>query len=238
MTFETIAFEKRGAAAWVTLNRPDVLNAFNVRMRDELYEVCGAVRDDDEIRAVVFRGAGRAFCAGADLTEFGTAPSPTAARRIRFARDLWERLAALRVPRIAALHGFVVGSGVELALLCDLRIAAEGTTFRLPEAHLGMIPAAGATQTLPRVAGVGVALSLILTGRAVEADEAARLRIVTWVVPPERLEDETTEVADSLCRLDPRVVAGVLRAVHEGVDLPLAQGLQLEARLAAGGAER
>src|SRR5919202_6043029 len=98
MTFPTVIYEKRGAAAWVTLNRPEVLNAYNIQMRDDLFEVFSAVRDDDEVAALVVRGAGRAFCAGADLTEFGTAPSPTVARRVRFARDVWALLQAIPVP--------------------------------------------------------------------------------------------------------------------------------------------
>ncbi len=238
MTFETVLFEKHSCAAWVTLNRPDVLNAFDVAMRDDLFEVVAAVRDDDEIRALVFRGAGRAFCAGADLTEFGTTPSPTAARRIRFARDLWERLAALPIPKVASMHGYVIGSGLELALLCDLRVAAEGTTFRLPEAQLGMIPAAGATQTLQRVAGMGKALSIVLTGQTFDATEAEQAGILTCVVPAERLDDETADLVKHLCELEPAVVSAVIRAVHEGYDLPLPQGLRLENRLAAAGASR
>src|SRR5215216_3941014 len=144
--FDTIDYAIRDGVAWVTLNRPAVLNAYNMRMRDELYEVLSAVRDDAEVRAMVVRGAGRAFCAGADLTEFGTAPSPTEARRIRFARDVWSVLSGLEIPTVAALHGFVFGSGLEMALFCDLRLAASGTLLGLPEVRLGMIPAAGGTQ--------------------------------------------------------------------------------------------
>src|SRR5205807_10412247 len=132
-----------------------------------------------EVRVVVLRGAGRAFCAGADLTEFGTAPSPTAARRIRFARDVWSLLGHLAVPSIAALHGYVFGSGLEMALFCDLRIAAEGTEFAMPEVQRGLIPAAGGTQTLPRAVGVGPALDLLLTGRRFDAAEASRLGIIS-----------------------------------------------------------
>jgi enoyl-CoA hydratase/carnithine racemase len=112
VTFETVVYEKRDSVAWLTLNRPAVLNAYNLQMRDELFELLAAVRDDDEVRVCVLRGAGRAFCAGADLTEFGTAPSPTAARRIRFARDVWALLGELPVPTIAVLHGFAFGSGL------------------------------------------------------------------------------------------------------------------------------
>lgn len=233
MTYETLIYEQRNAIAWVTLNRPDVLNAYNLRMRDELYEVLSAVRDDSELRVLVLRGAGRAFCAGADLTEFGSAPSPTAARRIRFARDVWKMLAELGVPTVAAVHGFVFGSGLEIALLCDLRLAAEGTQFSFPEVRLGMIPAAGGTQTLPRVCGLGHALDLMLTGRKVETREALRLGLVTQVVPAAQLATETENLAQQLAALDPRAVRAVRRAVRDGLELPLAEGLRLETHLAA-----
>ncbi len=234
MTFETVRYELRGTAAWVTLDRPDVLNAYNIRMRDELFEVFSAVRDDPNVRVVVLRGAGRAFCAGADLTEFGTAPSPTAARRIRFARDVWDLLYGLDVPTVAVLHGFAFGSGLEIALFCDIRIAAEGTLFGLPEVRLGMIPAAGGTQTLARVCGIGHALDLLLTGRRIEAAEAVRLGIVSRVVAADRLVMEAEALARDLAELDPGAVRAVRRAVREGADVPLEEGLRLEARLAAG----
>jgi enoyl-CoA hydratase/carnithine racemase len=233
VTFETVVYEKRQSVAWLTLNRPAVLNAYNLRMRDELFELLAAVRDDDEVGALVLRGAGRAFCAGADLTEFGTAPSPTAARRIRFARDVWALLAGLPVPTVAALHGFAFGSGLELALFCDLRLAAEGTRIGLPEVRLGFIPAAGGTQTLSRACGLSKALELLLTGRSVEADEALRLGLVSRVVPAERLETEADALARDLANLDRRAAQAVRRAVVEGADLPLEQGIRLEAALAA-----
>ncbi len=233
MSFDTLLYEKVESVASVTLNRPEVLNAYNVRMRDELFEVLAAVRDDADVRAVIFRGAGRAFCAGADLTEFGTAPSPTTARRIRFARDVWSQLYELPVPTVAALHGFVFGSGLEIALFCDVRLAAAGTQLGLPEVQLGMIPAAGGTQMLARVCGLGAALDLLLTGRRIDSDEALRLGLVSCVVPAEELERQARGWADELAALNPAAVAAVRRAVREGADLTLEQGLQLEARLAA-----
>jgi enoyl-CoA hydratase/carnithine racemase len=233
VSFETVVYEKGERVAWVTLNRPERLNAYSMQMRDELDEVFAAVRDDTEVGALVIRGAGRAFCAGADLTEFGTAPSPTVARRIRFARDVWGVLQSLAVPTIAQLHGFAFGSGLELALFCDLRLAATGTQISLPEVRLGMIPAAGGTQTLARVCGLGAAIDLLLTGRRVEADEALRLGILSRVVPAEQLETEVDQLARDLAALDARVVSAARRAVREGADLPLEQGLRLEATLAA-----
>lgn len=233
MSFETINYEKVDGLALVTLNRPAVLNAYNVAMRDELYEVFSAVRDDADVRVLLLRGSGRAFCAGADLTEFGTSPSPTAARRIRFARDVWGLLHGLDVPSIAALHGFVFGSGLELALMCDLRLTEEGTEFGLPEVRLGMIPAAGATQMLTRICGQGRALDLLLTGRRVGATEALSMGLITGVVPAGQLMDEAERLADCLARLHRPAVRAVRRAVREGADLSLDQGLRLESLLAA-----
>ncbi len=233
MSFDTILFESRNGTAWITLNRPDVLNAYNVRMRDELFDALSAVRDDPEIRVLVLRGSGRAFCTGADLTEFGTAPSPTAARHIRFARDVWALLDGLEVPTIAALHGFVFGSGLEMALFCDLRIATEGTLFGLPEVRLGMIPAAGGTQTLPRVCGLGASLDLLLTGRRVDAAEALRLRLISRIVAPDALPAETDALVADLLTLDSAALRAIKTAVRRGFDLSLPDGLRLEARLAA-----
>ncbi len=230
---ETVLYEKVDGVAWVTLNRPDRLNVYNLRMRDELFEVLCAVRDDPEIRAFVLRGAGRCFCAGADLTEFGTAPSPTIARRVRFGRDVWDVLDGLEVPTVAALHGVALGSGLEMALFCDLQIAAEETVLGFPEVRLGMIPAAGGTQTLPRAAGTSYALDLLLTGRRVQAAEAQRHGMVSRVVPAERLDREVASVAEAVARLDPCAVRAIHHLLRTGVDAPLATGLRREAVLGA-----
>ncbi len=233
MTFRALLYTSVDGIATVTLNRPHVLNAYSVEMRDEFFEVLSAIRDDTEVRVLVLRGSGRAFCAGADLTEFGTAPSPTAARRIRFARDVWTLLHHLRVPSIASLHGFAFGSGLEMALFCDLRIAAQGTLFALPEVRLGMIPAAGGTQTLPRAVGTSYALDLLLTGRRFEAREALQRGLVSWVVPSDQLQSETVMLARRLADLDHRAVLAIRQAVRGGAELPINYGLALEARLAA-----
>jgi enoyl-CoA hydratase/carnithine racemase len=233
VTFETVIYEKDGGLATVTLNRPQALNTYSLHMRDELFEVFSAIADDDEVRVMLLGGAGRAFCAGADLSEFGTAPSPTIARRVRYARDVWGVLHGLEIPKIAVLHGFVFGSGLELALFCDLRIAAEGTQLGFPEARLGMIPAAGGTQTLPRVIGQARALEMLLTGRRIKADEALSIGLVTSVVPADTVQQAGRALADDLLALPPAALRAILQAVHQGRDLPLADALRLEARLAA-----
>ena len=231
---DIVKYSKRGATAHILLNRPAEINAFNVQMRDDLYRVLEAVRDDPDVRVAVLGGTGeRGFCAGADLTEFGTAPSQVIARSVRWERDLWGLFMGVGKPLIAALHGHVIGSGVEIACLCDLRVASEDAVFKMPETALAMAPAAGGTQTLPRAVGVGRAMDLLLTGRRVTAPEARRLGLVHRVVSRDRLAPETERLAGAIASLDPEAVSAVRAAIGEGMDLPLAQGLALERRLAA-----
>jgi len=232
--FDTVIYEKKGHVAHVTLNRPHALNAYSVKMRDDLFEVMSAVRADDEVRVAVLKGAGeKAFCAGADLTEFLTAPSVVRARRIRGVRDLWGLFLKVPQPLIAALHGYVLGSGLEIALFCDLRIAADDAVFGLPEVGLGIIPGAGATQTLPRVAGLPRCLDMLLTGRRFNAEEAYRYGIVSRVVPRERLFAAADEMARQISGHDPAAARKAKQAVARGLDMSLEQGLELERNLAA-----
>jgi enoyl-CoA hydratase/carnithine racemase len=232
--YDTLLYEKRDGIAYVTLNRPQFLNAYNMQMRDDLAEVLSAIRDDDEIRVGLLLGAGeKAFCAGADLREFLTAPSPVVARQIRFDRDVWGLFLSLPQPLIAALHGYVLGSGIEMALCCDLRIASDDARFGLPEVGLGIIPAAGGTQTLPRVVGRGYALELLLTGRWIDAKEARQIKLVNRVVPKKQLGKTVKEIAARIATRDPDVMRCAKRAVGKGLDLPLAAGLDLERILAS-----
>ncbi len=153
--FDTLLYDKQDGIAWVTLNRPEVLNAINMRMRDELWDVMHAVRDDPEVQVVIFKGAGeRAFSAGADISEFGTAPSYVESRRARRERDLWGFILSLEVPLIAAIHGYALGAGIELPMCCDLRIASEDARLGLPEVSLGYIPSAGGRRCQP-LTGIG-----------------------------------------------------------------------------------
>jgi len=231
--FETIIYQKQANIAYVTLNRPQALNVYNLKMRDELYQVLGAIKDDADVRVAVFRGAGeRAFCAGADLSEFLTAPSPLIARQVRWERDIWGLFLSLPQPLIAALHGFVLGSGVEIALCCDIRLASEDVQFGLPEPQLGIIPAAGGSQTLPRVIGGAKALEVLLSGRWLKADEAKKLKLVNRVIPRKELFNQAGRLAEKIAGFDPAAVAGAKQAVTRGLDLTLEQGLELEARLA------
>ena len=233
--FQTLIYEKTDHIGYVTLNRPQALNVYNIRMRDDLYQVLGALRDDPEVRVVIFRGAGeRAFCAGADLSEFLSAPSPVAARQARFGRDVWGLFLSIPQPLIAAVHGYVLGSGIEIALCCDIRIASEDAKFGLPEVGLGIIPAAGGTQTLPRTIGIGKALEMLLANRRLTAEEAYHAGLVNQVVPKNKLLETAEEMARKIASFYPMAVKNAKQAVLRGLDLSLLEGLELERRLALG----
>ena len=228
----TVIYDKDDGVAWIILNRPSVLNAYNIEMRDELYQALEAVRDDPDVAVVILKGEGRAFCAGADLTEFGTAPSLAIARDVRFERDLWATFLSIPKPLIAAIHGYCLGSGVEISLLCDIRIASEEAVFGMPEVSLGMIPAAGGTQTLPRFLGIPNALDLLLTRRRINAAEALEMGLVSKVVERTALYAEAEAVAGRLLSMNQGAVRAAKGAVWQGMDLPLDKALDLEARLA------
>jgi len=231
--FGAILYEKLGSVAQISLDRPHVLNAYNVQMRDGLYQALEAVRDDPEVRAVVLRGQGeRAFCAGADLTEFGTAPSQAIARQVRWERDVWGLLLGLEKPVVAALHGYVLGSGVEMALCCDVRIASEDAQFGMPEVSLGLVPAAGGTQTLPRAVGRGRALELLLGGARINAQEALSMGLVDRVVKGEKLLEAAGSLAQELASRNPEIVAAIKLSVNTGLDMPLIEAMDMERRLA------
>ncbi len=229
----TVLFDKRGQVCFITLDRPGVINAFSVRMRDELYSALEAAKLDPDVRAVLVSGAGeRGFCAGADLTEFGTAPSLTTARQVRWERDLWGLFLSMPKPLVAALHGFVIGSGVEIACLCDLRVASEDAVFRMPETALGMVPAAGGSQTLPRAIGAAPAMQMLLTNPVWDAQTALGFGLVHRVVARADLLADATALAETLAAIPPETIAAVKRAVGEGMDTTLARGLAVEDRLA------
>jgi enoyl-CoA hydratase len=186
------------------------------------------------VRVAIFKGAGeKAFCAGADLSEFLTAPSPAAARRVRFQRDVWRLFLSMPQPLIAAVHGYVLGSGIEMALCCDIRLASEDARFGLPEIGLGIIPAAGGTQTLPRTVGRGKALEMLLTGRWIEAQEAYQIQLVNKIVPRKKLLETARAMAEKIASHDPVAVKYAKQALVRGMELPLNEGLCLEKILAS-----
>ncbi|WP_419551963.1 enoyl-CoA hydratase/isomerase family protein [Candidatus Poriferisodalis sp.] len=215
--------------ATITLCHPP-LNIYDLEMRDGLIEAISAVRDVPDVRCVVLAAEGKHFSVGADLSEFGTAESILDARRIRWDRDPWLLLLHLPVPTLCALHGYALGSGLEMSLLCDLRIASADTVLGLPEVKLGMLPAAGGTQSLTTAIGPAAALPLVLSGRNIDAVEAHRLGIVCEVVPPDDLNGRTAELASELARLDPLTARALRRCLRAANDLPLDHGLATERR--------
>ncbi len=230
----TVLYNVDGPVARLTLNRPERINALNMAIRDGLYETLSSFRDDPALRVAVIRGAGeRGFCAGADLIEFGTAPSQDVARRTRQRRNLWGLLAGVRKPLVAALHGYVIGAGVEIAGLCDIRVASEDAVFALPEVTIGMIPGAGGTQTFPRAVGPGRAMARLLAERGdrMSAGEALAAGLVHRVVPRLELERVVDGMAAALANRDPAVLTAINTAVLDGLDVPFGAGLNLERRL-------
>ncbi|MGF1599664.1 MAG: enoyl-CoA hydratase/isomerase family protein [Acidimicrobiales bacterium] len=219
-----------GPLAIVSLNSPP-LNIFDVAMRDELIGALEAVDDVIDVRAMVLRAEGRHFSAGADLSEFGQADSIFEGRRIRWDRDPWGRLWHLRVPTVVALHGTALGSGFEMSLLCDFRLAAPDTLLGLPETKLGMLPAAGGTQSLTRAVGPHQALPIVALGTTMDAAESLRRGLIHQVV--DAVDDAALELAERLAVLDPATVRAARLATRAAGELPLEQGLAYERRLAS-----
>ena len=230
---EVVTYNVESNIAIISLNRPEHINAFNVQMRDDLYEYLRLFQDDQEAKIAVIRGnGGRGFCAGADLSEFGTAPSQTIARHVRWARDLWGLFMSIDKPIIASLHGFVIGSGIEIASLCDVRIAANDARFRMPEVALGMIPAAGGTQTLPRLIGVDKTMDLILTNKEIDADEARLIGLVDMVVEPKNIYNETISVAQNILSNGEKLNSAIKSVVRLGFEMDINSAVLFESRRA------
>ena len=231
--FEAIQYAKTGHVATITLNRPEVVNAYNVQMRDDLYQTLLAVREDSDVQGVILTGAGpKGFCAGADLREFGTAPSQAVARSVRWERDVWGIMSSLDKPLVAAVHGYCLGSGVEMACLCDFRIATEDAVFSTPEVALGLVPGAGGTQTLIRVVGQARAMELLLTGKRIDAQTALDMGLVTKIVPPGQHVAEAQSLLERVLRHPAAAVAAAKATVYQGMDMPLAHALDAERRRA------
>ena len=228
-----ILFEKDENIAILTLNRPAQLNAVNTAMRDQLYELILAVRDDPTVDAAVIRGAGRGFCSGADLSEFGTEPHVIEKRRIRLQVDVWEEIRKLSKPIAAVMHGFAIGSGLEMAMLCDFRFAAPGTKLSLPESQIGMIPAAGGTQSLPRLALQGAAFQFALGGQRITAEEGYRMKIISRLIEEKELFPYAVDYMKRMVSPDPKTARWIKSLVAHGMDASLEQGVAREKVLAA-----
>jgi len=229
MNGETVVYEVVEHIATVTLNRPDVRNAMNTAMREELFRCFTALATDDEVRAVVVTGAGeRAFSAGADIREFVEPQVPVQLREQRRRLDFRQVMEGCPQPIIAAIRGVALGGGLELALACDIRIAAEDARLGLTEINLAIIPGGGGTQRLPRLVGRGKALEMILTGARIGATEALRLGLVERVVPAGDVLTAAFELARDLAGKAPIALRYAKEAVVKGLQLPLADGLRLE----------
>ena len=232
MADERLHVHTRGAVTEIEFDHPPI-NVYDVATRDALCEVLTAVIADPGVRVVIFTATGEHFSAGADLKEFGTAPSLFAMRDARWGRDVWGLLRAVPVPMLASMQGNAVGFGFELALQCDLRIAADDCVVALPEARVGMLPAGGASQTLPRIVGTSAALAAVITGERVSATDALARGFVDEVVPRAELRARTDARADAIAARPPAAVRTAKEAVWSAADLPLEVGLRREADLAA-----
>jgi len=226
---EPVLVERKGNVALVTLNRPEAMNAINTEMAQSLSRVFSELDSDDETRVIVLTGAGeKAFSAGADLKErVGLSLQGLEAQR-RMLVKAFDAVGSARKPVIAAVNGYALGGGFELALLCDFIIAGDHAKLGLPEVKRGIIPGGGGTQTLPRLVGKAVAKQMIFTGEPIDAQEAFRLGIVVKVVPGSKVVDEALEMAEVIARNAPLAVIQAKRAIDVGVEIDLQSGRAFE----------
>jgi enoyl-CoA hydratase len=234
----TVVYEVKNRIGWITLNRPEAMNAMNQEMSGEIVGACRRAEQDESVGVVVFTGAGdKAFSSGMDLKERAGAPAPPIERRqakiAPEANTTTKAVAAITKPTIAAINGYAVGGGLELALACDLRIAAAGAKVGLAEVRRGIIPGAGGTQRLTRIVGVARALEIALTGQLIDGSEAFRIGLVHQVVAAEELFAAVEGLAETLLKGAPLSLRFIKEAIRKGSELPLEEGLRLEADLAA-----
>jgi enoyl-CoA hydratase len=232
MTFENLLIERDEATAIVTINRPKVLNALNTQTLDELRRAILEIKQDEGVRVVIVTGAGeRSFVAGADINELAV-QTPTSGREHALAgQHVFDLIENLGKPVIAAINGFALGGGCELAMACTLRLAADSARLGQPEIALGLIPGYAGTQRLPRLVGIGKAMEMILTGTPIAADEAQRIGLVNRVVPAAALMAEARTLAVQLAKGAPIAMRYIINAVNKGVEMPFAEACQYEATL-------
>jgi enoyl-CoA hydratase len=230
MPYENILTETRGRVGIVTLNRPRQLNALSDALMDDLGHALRAFDDDESIGAIIITGSERAFAAGADVSAMADR-SYIDVYKCQFITRNWETIRLVRKPVIAAVSGVALGGGCELAMMCDIVIAAETAKFGQPEIKLGVIPGAGGTQRLPRAVGKAKAMDLILTGRMMDAQEAERAGLVSRVVAPDKLLDEALAAADAICDYSMPAVTMAKEAVNRAYESALTDGVLYERRL-------
>jgi enoyl-CoA hydratase len=232
MAYDNLLFEVSEQIARITFNRPNVLNALNRKTMDELGDCLKKVRADDAIRVLILTGAGeKAFIAGADINELSQQTAVNGREFTLYGQEIIHRLETLGKPAIAAINGFALGGGCEVALACTLRIASRNAKLGQPEVKLGIIPGYGGSQRLPRLCGKGVAHELILTGEMITADEALRVGLVNRVVEPGELLATAEAIAKKIIANAPVAVKYALEAVEHGMEMPQEEGLHLEATL-------
>jgi enoyl-CoA hydratase len=229
-TFANILYEKKGATAYVTLNRPKVMNALSQATWEDLEAAFTDARDDDAVCGVILTGAGdKAFIAGADISELAHVTAVQAEQSSAYGQKILNLIEDLGKPVIAAVNGFALGGGCETAMACTIRIASENAKFGQPEVKLGLLPGGGGTQRLPRLVGKGRALQLILTGGVISAAEAYRIGLVNEVVPPAQLIARAEAILGEIFSNAPLAVKFSLQAVNDGLDTTVSEGLALEA---------
>ncbi|HEY3697357.1 enoyl-CoA hydratase [Phenylobacterium sp.] len=230
MTYETLIVETAEGVTLIRLNRPQALNALNSQLMDELSAALAAAEADEAVRCMVITGSERAFAAGADIKEMASKSYADVFKEDFITRN-WEAAARCRKPVIAAVAGFALGGGCELAMMCDFIIAADTARFGQPEINLGVIPGAGGTQRLPRSAGKSKAMDMILTARMMDAAEAERCGLVSRVVPAAELIPTAMAAAKAIAALSPLAVMMAKELVNAAFETPLAQGVKTERRL-------
>ena len=225
---ETVQLKKEPPLGWIYLNRPDKLNAINEQLMKDLRQAVDELVADDQIRVIIITGLGKAFCAGADISQFKTLNGLTAWEFAKKGRELMDYIENLPKPTIAMINGYALGGGLELAMACDIRIAAEEAQVGLPEITLGIYPGFGGTQRLIRLIGQGKAMEMMMTGDRIPAREAERLGLVNKVVPLTELEKETRNFAIKLAEKPPVALKLVKLLVNQGLDIPILAGLNME----------
>ena len=229
--YETLEIERDGAVAVVTINRPEKRNALSSQVRADLVAALDALRDDESVRVLVVTGAGeKAFVAGADIGEFAER-TPLEQRATMTGRRVFDEIAAYPKPVIAMINGFCLGGGCELALACDVRVAADTAKLGQPEINLGIIPGGGGTQRLPRVVGMGQAMRLVLSGEIIDAAEALRIGLVDVVHPAADLRGKTMDFARAMASKSPVALRMAKSAVRAAAEMPLTAGLAYETEL-------
>lgn len=229
MPYETITFGVADRVATITVNRPDKLNALNEQVIGELGEAIDDARTNADVGGVILTGAGRAFVAGADISQLEKHGAIAAKALAQRGQGVFRRFETSPKPVIAAVNGFALGGGCELAMSCHVRIASETAKFGQPEVKLGLIPGYGGTQRLPRLVGKGRALQLLLTGEMIDAQEAFRIGLVNRVVPADQLIAAATTMMQTMLANAPLALGSCIEAVNAGYDLPLEDAMTLEA---------